>query len=322
MKTITKLIMVVLATALIGTIGCAPPRLEKLVEIRPNQTAFLVPLEAGKDAQGTFFSEEYLIENKVAAKRISLTQRKIKTGRWWYDRLWIATSKVIVVDRTPITRDLTSKKTSGTTNADQAIYVESKDSIGFGIGVIITAMVEEENAAKFLNKYSGATLAYIMDNNIRGSVAANLSRGFAEFDLDEGRKNKNSIFAETYSVVKKEYAKMGITITNMGLSEGLLYVDPDIQVAINDTFKSAMRETVESNLNSAQTKINTRNVDIAKAAKDAAIEFAKAAEAQKKMISLKVMEMEAQAKLTMAEKWNGSYPEKILPANSTILLKE
>ena len=32
--------------------------------------------------------------------------------------------------------------------------------------------------------------------------------------------------------------------------------------------------------------------------------------------------MEAQAKLTMAEKWSGNYPEKILPANSTILLKE
>ena len=322
MRTITKFIMVVLTMALISTIGCAPPKLEKLVEIAPNQTAFLVPLEAGKDAQGTFFSEEYLIENKVAAKRISLTQRKVKTGRMWWEKQWIATSKVIVVDRTPITRELTSKKSSGTSTSDQAIYVESKNSIGFGVGVVITAMVEEENAAKFLNKYSGASLEYIMDNNIRGSVAANLSRGFASYDLDEGRKNKNSIFAETYKIVKTEYAKMGITISNMGLSEGLLYVDPDIQVAINDTFKSAMKATVEANNNLAQEKINERNVGIAKAAKDAAIEFAKAAEAQKKMISLKVMEMEAQAKLTMAKRWNGMYPEKILPANSTILLKE
>jgi len=316
-----KIIMVIILSTIIG-FGCAPIKIEKLVEIQSNQTAFLVPLESGIDAQGKFFSEEYLTANKVATKRISLPQRKVKTGRMWWNRVWIPTAKVIVVNRTPVTRELTGKKKTGTSSNDQAIYVESKDSIEFGIGVVVTAMVEEKNAAKFLNKYSGATLAYIMDNNVRGSISANLSRGFAEFILDKGRENKNVIFATTYEIVKKEYEPMGITITNMGLSEGLLYVDPEIQVAINDTFKSTMNITVEANKNLAQEKINERNVNIAIAAKDAALEFKKAAEAQRSMVELEVLKMGAQARLTMAEKWSGNYPEKILPQNSTILLKE
>ena len=321
-RTTIKLVIITLMVMLIGSIGCAPPKIEKLVEIQPNQTAFIVPLEAGKDDQARFFSEGYLNDNKIAAKRISLPQRKIKTGRWWWNRMWIPTAKVIVVDRSPITRELTEKKKTGTSSTDQAIYVESKDSIGFGIGVTITAMIEEKDAAKFLNKYSGANLAYIMDNNIRGSIAANLSRGFADYDLDIGRANKNLIFEDTYKVVKEEYAIMGITITNMGLSEGLLYTDVEIQTAINETFRSKMLETVETNRNLAQEKINSRNLSIAITAKDSALEFKKAAEAQRAMIELEVIKMEAQARLTMAEKWSGNYPEKILPQNSTILLKE
>ncbi len=319
---VTKLTMTALMMILIGNIGCCPPKLEKLVEIQPNQTAFIVPLEAEKYNQTTFFSEDYLNENKIASKRISLPQRKIKTGRMWYNVKWIPTAKVIIVDRTPVTRELTKSKKTGTSVVDQAIYVESKDSIAFGVGVTITAMIEEKNAAKFLNKYSGKSLNYIMDNNIRGSIAANLSKGFAKYDLDVGRANKNKIFEETYKTVKEEYSKMGITITNMGLSEGLVYSDKEIQTAINETFKSRMLETIEINKNKAQEKINARNVNIAIAAKDAALEFKKAAEAQKAMVELEILKMEAQAKLTMAEKWNGSYPEKILPQNATILLKE
>ena len=62
------------------------PDLEELLEIKPNETSFLIKLEGDtKTGQAKFMSEEFLEQNKVATKRISFPHRKHSTGNSSYD---------------------------------------------------------------------------------------------------------------------------------------------------------------------------------------------------------------------------------------------
>jgi hypothetical protein len=50
-------------------------------------------------------------------------------------------------------------------------------------------------------------------------------------------------------------------------------------------------------------------------------EFAMEAVARTKQIGLEVALMNAKAKLTMAERWNGQLPEKMMPENANIMFR-
>lgn len=301
-------------------IGCAPMKVEYLEEIQANETAFLVPLEgASKDSQGKFMSVDYLKENKIATKRISLPQRWRKTGRGWWSGQWILTSRILKVDRTPITRILTIGKDTGTSTGNQAIWVESLDSIGFGIGINLTAMIKEENAALFLYSYAGRSLADILDGNVRSYISSCLSREFANYNLEKGRSQKNQIITKTNLETTAEFEKYGITITTLGLTEGMKYENEAIQKAIDDKFVAEMQIEIQAQKNLSQAKENERKIDMAKAERLAAEEFARAAEARKKQVDVEIAQILAGAKLEMAKKWDGKLPTNILPSDSPLL---
>jgi regulator of protease activity HflC (stomatin/prohibitin superfamily) len=225
--------------------------------------------------QAQLQSVEFLESKKVSAKRISIPLREKSTGRWASDLIWIPAAIVIKVDRSPVTREWTAAKDTGTGIRDQAISVESKESIGFKVGVIITAMVEETNTSTFLYRYAGKSLAEIIDTNIRADVAEYLTSTFGQMSLDEARLKKAEVFAflmkgDNPQSVRNKYKKFGITITTLGSSEGLIYDDEKIQQAINDAW-SAEREKER-----ADVEARTKQVR-AKADADAAILSAKGA---------------------------------------------
>jgi len=283
-------------------IGCGPHKTEQFVEIQPNETAFLVPLEgATKSGQKNFFSEQYLNENKIAAKRISLPLRKWDTGRMWFDYSYIPTMQVIKVIRKPETREWTSAEDKGTSRKNEALWVESKDSIGFGVGVNITALIEEADSSRFLYKYSGTPLAVIIDTDIRGFANGILSREFAKYNLEEGRGKKNEIFEIVKNDTITQFKEFGIMISSLGLAEGLVYQDKEIQNAINEKFLAEMNIQIKAQDALAQKEVNKMNVSIAVAEKDAALEFKKAEKARTSMVALEIQKMEAQAKLVRAE---------------------
>lgn len=337
----TRLITFALIFALISSlfIACGPAKVEKFSEIETNQTAFLVPLEgSNKTSQQQFMSIGYLNEAKVATKRITLPQRTRNIGRMWYDYEWVPTMRVITVDRQPITREWTGDNNTGTSKKNEALWVESADSIGFGVGVNITALITEEDAAKFLYYYAGKPLSAVVDQNVRGKVNSVLSREFAKYDLESGRRKKNEIFEEVSKDTVAEFKKMGVTITNLGLAEGLVYEDKEIQQAINNKFKAEMQIQIEEQANKTQERINARNVDIAKAeamakvaeangmiaiekAKAAAAtEFAKSLTARQAQVELEIRKMKAEAMLEFARKIQpGVLPNNILPAGSGML---
>ncbi|MBF0475212.1 MAG: hypothetical protein HQK59_05145 [Deltaproteobacteria bacterium] len=305
----------------LATSGCmGPPQLEVTEEIAPNETAFLVPLEgATKAEQGKFMSIEYLETAKVATKRITIPTRKKETGRnsWQYE--WIPTMKLIKVNRTPIAREWTKSPSSGTSVKDQAISVESIESIDFYTGVTVQGSIKEEDAARFLYYFSGKALSAVMDENVRGYVQSGLWNEFGSRSLSEGKGKKREIFEATFKSTKEFFSKQGVTIDYLGGSEGLTYKDPKIQESINSAFVAENDRLVAQREQEAQIIRNATNVSKAKAEREAAEEFAKAKDAQAIKIGLEIEKIRANAFKAASEKWDGRMPASILPQGSNIL---
>ena len=135
--------------------GCGfirPYDIPEFAEIQHHETGYVIPLEgANKDTQVKFDSQEALDVNRVAMKRIQIPHRWVRTGRF-LPALghYIDTVRLVVVNRSPETREWTADKTSGTDGKDQAIWLESRDSISFSLGFNCTALIDEPDTTKFL----------------------------------------------------------------------------------------------------------------------------------------------------------------------------
>lgn len=313
---------VVMAVSLfaLGLVACAPPQLERYEEIETNETAFVVPLEgASKGEQGKFMSVDYLAESKAATKRISIPTRWRSTGRSGISGEWVPTVRIIRVNRTPVTREWTAERTTGTSEKNEAVYVESLDSIGFGVGVNVTALVSEENAAKFLYYYAGLPLEQVIDKNVRSLVQTTLGREFGTRDLAHCKSDKAAIFTTLVGEIRDELASRGITIVNLGHSEGLRYEDKEIQASINRAYIAEMDIKTAGQEKLAQVERNALMVAKAEAERKVAEEFAKAQEAQVAKIELDIARVRAEATLEAARRWNGVAPASIVPSGSGFL---
>ena len=74
-----------------------------------------------------------------------------------------------------------------TPNDSDAVWVESKDSIGFSVGVVMTAYIKEEDAAKFLYMYRDKSLENVLKNEVRNSIAEVMASYSTQFKLDDLR---------------------------------------------------------------------------------------------------------------------------------------
>ena len=103
-----KLSFAILIIALATGCNRRPYQEEKYIDINPNETAFVIPLEQGtKGDQKQLKSIEYLEQKKVATKRIYTPTMWHQTGRYENDGEWIPSVVVIKVDRSPVTRGST-----------------------------------------------------------------------------------------------------------------------------------------------------------------------------------------------------------------------
>jgi len=307
--------------------GClGPAKIDKYVEIRPNETAFVVPLEGDTGKQKKMYSIDYLESRKVATKRIYLPLRKVSTGRWWWNYKWVPTVAVITVDRRPITFEWVG---------DRGIKVESKDSIDFTIGVTISSYIDEKDTARFLYYYPQGDLQSVLQREVYTKATEILSREFAKYDLkgddqcdmstDEGRKHcgaremKGYIIDLARTELAEYFKEKGVTITAFGLVGGMAYTDPKIQEAINQNFATELNIINKRNERLAQEEINQKNLNKAIAERKQAEEFAKAQEARTRLVELEVKQKRAEALLELAKKWNGELPRNIMPENSHFL---
>lgn len=234
-------------------------------EIGPNETAFLIPLTgANKDSQGKFESEEFLLEKKIAAKRVEIQRVRLndKAMAFAFGSV-VDAERLIKVDRKPVTREWVKASDRGTSKKDESISAESNESIDFYSGVAASASILEQDAHKFLYWYGGKSLAEVMDEDVRPYIQGVLSSEFNSRRLSEILNKRKEIFQITYEAARDTFKAKGVTIAYISSTEGLTYKDPKIQETINQVF--AAQQDVEKTRQQLSSQENLKQVEISKA---------------------------------------------------------
>lgn len=251
---------------LVTMTGCMKPYDKpEFVEIDTSETGFLIPLEGDGTQQAKFQSEDYLQQRKVATKRVEITHRWLQEGRMMTDGRWISTVRLVKVNRSPVTREwLTTQNQANTgqslrgTPNDQAIWIESADSVGFSMGFTCTAFIPEDDAARFLYWYPSGSLAGVMDGEVRARVQQVAAEVAAKYPLDLLRAKKQEIADAVKTDVTAFFANRGVTITTIGMFGGMTYENPEIQKSIDGTFIAQQLKVVGEAKFEAQKKENER----------------------------------------------------------------
>lgn len=306
--------------------GCVKPYNEpKFIDILNNETAYVIPLAGGAGEQVKFDSVDLLEKRKVAAKRIQVPREWVSDGYLINSGYYQDQVRVISVDRTPVTvefhQDINRKK-----DAD-AVWIESKDSVGFSTGFSVTALVKEDDTSTFLYRYKAMSLHDVMVREVRARIQQNAARFAAQFILDDLRAKKNDMLDAIRADVVPFFAERGITITTIGQFGGMTYENADIQKAIDGTFVAQQAKVVAAALLTAQHDINLKseqeneqkraNAILVAQGEAAAIgmvaEAAQKAAAAPSFVRLKELEVEAKR----IDKWNGVTPTTLIEGSNT-----
>lgn len=287
----------------------------EFVEIQPNETAFVVPLEGSTSEQGKFDSEQYLKEMQVATKRIEVPHRWSQTGRFDHEGEWIDTVRVIIVDRTPVNREWFNDASRSTSGKSQGFTGESQDSIKFLIGLTATAKIMEDDTAKFLYQYSGKSLAEVMDTEIRNKIGTILLEKYGTMKMDEIRKSKHEVIEHVRKVATPYFEEFGITLSNIGYVGDLEYLDKNVQKAINEAFNAEQDQKAVEIQNETKRDIAENEKKIAEIEKET-LQTRKSV--MKETIELRELELQEK----WIEKWDGNLPQTMLGEESGVMLKK
>lgn len=306
MKKITLLLIIVSMFLM----GCRRPyQAPVYVEVKPNETAFLVPLEDDVEKQVKLDSVSAYENAKVSAKRIKIPTEWEQTGRKDRQGFWKEMAMVILVDRSPISREWTENSSTGTSAANQAFVLESSESIVFTIAGNGSARIDEQDAAKFQYYYSGKTLDQIMDSDIRPYFGTRLSSKFSKLTTAECTEQKADLFTEAFEETKTYFTDFGITIMNLGMSGGMEYVDKEIQDGINKKVVAQQEVEIAESRRQAAEKVNQMNEEAAESQYQVALKYAKASKAQQESTALELEKRRVAIDETYAkafeESWNG-----------------
>lgn len=323
------------AAALFTTTGCAPYKTLDVVEIKPNETAWVIPLDGtSQGGQVKFNSVDYLNQHKVASKRVMIDKVPRSTGRMYYDIEWIPAVRIIRVDRSLVTAKWADKGND--------IGLVTKDSVRIRVGLTVTASIEEDDASKYLYIHGERPLSEVMASSLKSFAEAELTREYSQYSLGEAQTNGALIYAKLFEDAKSSFRESGITIRYLGNAEGLGYEDPDVQTQINKSYAAEQdRKTAQSQQEAqkirnitdisvktaaaqaeadAQVIRNAQKIKAAEAEATAAKTLLAAKDAAQFQNELQIKMIEAQAQMAMATKWTGAMPASILPGNSPMLL--
>ena len=296
-KLIVLLLVIVMSCTLFA--GCRKPYDKpEFVTIEASQTAFLIPLVGDSTTQSAFESEELLAEAKVATKEIQIPHRWVQTGRKHWMGDWKPSATLIVVERKPVSRSWESGDSTAT-SANKAIFGETSDQIGIYVGMNCTAMIEEKDAAKFLYRYNNTPLESVIDTDIKKLVEDRFNIETAKYTSTELGAKKGEIMEAVKEYVIPYFKDYGITITVIGMKEGVSYENNEIQKAIDAKFASEQELVIQQNKNDA-------NIAKAEAEAQAMIMLAEA-EAKTNDLLSQSLNSNLLDKMYF-EKWDGKLP--------------
>ena len=304
-------LMLVLVVSLTVFTGCIKPYDKpEFVTIEASQTAFLIPLIGDTSDQGAFESEELLLDAKVATKEIQIPHRWVQTGRKHWKGEYRATATLIVVERKPVSRSWESGDSTAS-SSNRAIFGETSDNIGIYVGMNCTAMIEERDAAKFLYRYNNTPLETIIDTDIKKMVEDRFNVETAKYASTELGAKKGEIMEAVKSYVVEYFKEYGITITVLGLKEGISFENDAIQKAIDKKFESEQELVIQQNKNEA---------NLAKAEAEAkALIIAAEAQAEANRILAESL-TEALLKQAYYDKWDGKLPNVLTGSGADVML--
>lgn len=266
--------------------------------IEASQTAFLIPLIGDTSDQGAFDSEELLLEAKVATKEIQIPHRWVQTGRKSWRGEWRPSATLIVVERKPVSRSWDSGNTAAE-SANKAIFAETADNIGIYVGMNCTAMIEEKDAAKFLYRYNNTPLEIVIDNDIKKLVEDRFNTEVGLVTLTNLAAKKGEVMEKVKTYVIDYFKDYGITITVLGLKEGISFENPEIQEALDAKFASDQELVIQQNKNEA-------NIAKAEAEAEAILITAEAQAKANKILAQSITDEILEQ--MYYEKWDGKLP--------------
>lgn len=272
--------------------GCVKPYNKPVFEtIEANETAFLIPLIGDTSEQGVFESEKLLSETKVATKEVQIPRRWVQKGRLHWQGEYRDSATVIKVNRSPITREWTSDKDTGTTSGNQGVTAKTKDGIKIILNVNATAQIDEALATKYLYYYNKNDLSQVMDTEIKTMVHSRMIEEVGKISLDE--LNTEKIMATVKPEVQEYFKNRGVTITALGFSSDPNY-PKDVQEAMNKKVTAKQQQEAQSIAN--------------KTAEDKAKSEALQAKLQQETLQSQLKLKELEIKQTLANKWDGKTP--------------
>ena len=297
MKKIVSLALILVMVCCLFT-GCRKPYDKpEFITIEPSQTAFLIPLIGDSTTQSAFESEELLLDHKVATKEIQIPHRWVQTGRKHWMGDWKPSATLIVVERKPVSRSWESG--DSTSASTKAIFGETADQIGIYVGMNCTAMIDEKDAAKFLYRYNSTPLETVIDTDIKKLVEDRFNIETAKYTSTELGAAKGQIMEAVKEFVIPYFKDYGITITVLGMKEGVSYENSSIQKAIDEKFASEQELVIQQNKNEA-------NIAKAEAEAQAMIMLAEAEAAANELLSKSLTQ--ALLEKMYYEKWDGKLP--------------
>ena len=307
MKKIISITLIIVMVCCMFT-GCRKPYDKpEFVTIEASQTAFLIPLVGDSTTQSAFESEELLLDAKVATKEIQIPHRWVQTGRKHWIGDWKPSATLIVVERKPVSRSWESG--DSTSASTKAIFGETSDQIGIYVGMNCTAMIDEKDAAKFLYRYNSTPLETVIDTDIKKLVEDRFNIETAKYTSTELGAKKGEIMEAVKDYVIPYFKDYGITITVLGMKEGVSYENSSIQKAIDEKFASEQELVIQQNKNEA---------NLAKAQAEAEAMIMKAeAEAEANELLSQSLTDKILTKMYY-ERWNGILPT-VYGADGTII---
>lgn len=231
--------------------------------ILPNESAFFIPdVGANRTTQAAFGSEDYLRENKIAAKRFQIPHQKLPNSGAW-SNYYVPTGRLIIVDRSPFNREWVAQMHRGTSAKDESFPCQSKEGLNISVGIAIGASVSEENVAKFLYRFgvkppvgdrtkpevifasvfTGRSLTEVMDGPVRSKVQSLVCNEFTKRTFDEGNSQATAIMTAIETSVTAYAVNMGITLEYIGWADTFTF-DSHVQDVINRRYVASQESQI------------------------------------------------------------------------------
>lgn len=223
--------------------------------VLPNESAFWIPdVGDNKNSQVRFDSEEYLRANKIPIKRFIVPHTKLSGSGAFFD-FFVPAGRLIIVDRTPFSREWVKDAHRGTSTRDESFPCQTKEGIDIRVGISIGTSVVEDDAPKYLSHfgttpptgdrtdpniiftsvYYGRSLTDVMDHVERKKVQTLVCNEMMSRLVDEDNSQASQIMDKVATEARDYFAHVGITLDFIGWADTFEF-PPSVQTAIDDRY--------------------------------------------------------------------------------------